>query len=107
MIENDGTYGIGHASYAMQLAFSRWLKQLAMGPPCAIELYADAVLPMHIGRYTVRRLKPGEYRAIVLHNECSPTPARIQGHDGTRDSCRAWLTAEGIPVLRIGAAQGQ
>lgn len=88
-----------------QMAFGRYLGLCAMGPPCAIELYQSTCLPTHVARVTVRRVKPGSYRAIVLHTGDSTRPHAIDGSEGDRDALARWLRAEGIPVLRIGVCQ--
>jgi len=104
-VKELGDYG---ATYAVSDAYlAEYLRQCMIGPPCSIELYDGSLVHDHVQRYTVRRIKGNELIAIILFKESPLVPVRLMAFKGNRVNCGCWLRAYGVPVLRVGAVQGQ
>lgn len=81
-----------------------WLESTREGTKVRVELYNGSDCAATVKRWTVRRLHPGLYRAVVLHNFADVGQLCCFACDSSMESCASFLRNHGVPALRIGSA---
>jgi hypothetical protein len=66
-----------------------------------VDLYEGKAPAANVRIYTVRLVRSGLYRVVLLLRADNPNVNYLHGMEGSRDDAARWLRGFGVPVLSI------